>query len=96
MSNPDFESGVCKIQNGLSALLTNEEEIACGHLEERQGDANDIILTFTEDVERKKREARRLGYRNCDCILGSVAEVEKLRSIAKTIFTLNRNKTSRS
>ena len=95
LPDPFFESGVCKIQNGLTSLLTEEEKMACRHLEEPGADhANNIALTFADVVEKTKSELQAVRYCNCNCILGSVAEVERLWSIAKNILTPSRNNTS--
>ena len=57
-------------------------------------DDDDRNISFDERVKRNKRRRlnRQEKYRKCEFILGSVAEVERLWSIAKNVRTVNRRR----
>ncbi len=80
--------------------MTDAEKSACKCLvspaTETTGSAQDIkhhgALTMSQRINlgKRKRMERNDKYMNCDFILGSVAEIERLWSIAKNILTDNR------
>ena len=45
LPDPNFESGVTKIQMGLNASMTNDEKIACSKL------LNNVVGSFEEEDE---------------------------------------------
>ena len=52
-------------------------------------------IEYEERLRRRKRQRENpSGYRNCDFILGSAAEVERLWSIATNVLTDERKKMS--
>ena len=100
---PDFESGVVKIQRGESGAMNDAEKLACVSLlkvhqvaaeDEAAGAEVEEEETDFLDVVRAEEAAALKGntsqYINCDFILGSVAEVERLWSTAKHILTEER------
>ena len=100
LRDPDFESGVCKIQNGMTDLMTDEEKTACGKLllggEEDSSDSDrEGEVSYEERLRKRKRQRDNpSGYMNCDFILGSAAEVERLWSVASHVLTDERKNTS--
>lgn len=96
-----FMSGVVKIQRQEFENLSGAEKEACECLLlEDHGDQKHASDTSQQDaqvsiddiIERTKR-LRLSGqseYRNCDFILGSVAEVDRLWSVAENVRTVNR------
>ena len=88
MTDIHFESGVCKIQThkahlltdaeieALQALLiTNQQTVAQHYNSDSKGNEFDDALN--EAIADNNKE---LTYHNCDFILGSVVEVERLWS----------------
>ena len=58
---PDFESGVCNIQNGMTDLMTDEEKMACWKLllggEEDSSDSDrEGEVSYEEGLRRRKRQ----------------------------------------
>ena len=94
----DFESGVCKIQNGSTELMTDEEKEACQSLlleTEEDSSSSDEEISYEERLRRRKMERENpSGFMDADFILGSAAEVERLWSIANNVLTDERKKTS--
>ena len=94
----DFESGVCKIQSDSIGLMTEAEKQACVILSKTRNsstvceDSNSKNLSFEQKIARKKRrfEKNTSSYINCDFILGSSAEIERVWSISKYILTDHR------
>jgi hypothetical protein len=101
LPDPYFVSGVCKIQMGDPNSLTEEEVEACRHLEEGEqsdGEIDNEGMSLEDKIQlnRKKRKAgtsrdRKSKYKNVDFILGSAAEVERLWSSCKHVFTAHRS-----
>ena len=99
LKDPDFELGVCKIQEGLTDTMTEEEKTACEKLllerDEESGESSEEELAYEERLRRRKQKRENpSGYMDCDFILGSAAEVERLWSIANHVLTDERKKTS--
>ena len=87
LKNAEFETGVCKIQNGMAEVMMAHEKVACEKLLlETDGDLSDTSeeeVTYEERLRRRRRKRENpSGYVTCDFILGSAAEVERLWSIA--------------
>ena len=93
VKDPYFESGVTKIQRGNKSDMTAEEKDACKNLLlSSRGDyvmdtnnGHDIDqLSFKERYDSKRRRVNSSvdKYIDCSFILGSVAEAERLWSIA--------------
>ena len=101
IENPEFEAGVVKIQREQAALLTDAEKAAVSGLlnaaaEETPQDPSPILFSspayLVEAMNKNRKrehENARLNntYVNCDFIAGSVAEVERLWSLAGHILT---------
>ena len=100
LHDPLFESGVCKIQNGTTELMTVGEKEACKSLlvnddGNSSGSDQEEEIDYEERLrQRKQQRENPLGYMNCDFILGSAAEVERLWSIATNVLTDERKKMS--
>ena len=100
LRDPLFESGVCKIQNGTTELMTAGEKEACESLlviddGNSSGSDREEEIEYEERLRRRKRQRENpSGYRNCDFILGSAAEIERLWSIATNVLTDERKKMS--
>jgi len=101
--NPVFESGVVKIQRNEFNLMTDAEKDACSKLilersvlPDANPTASDHGTSMYQRIQMKKR--RRIEtestYRNCDFILGSVAEVERLWSVCNALLSDNRKRMS--
>ena len=96
--NSDFESGVCKIQSNSLGMMTENEKTACKLLprtsKKSASSVNEgkIRHSFYKTLERKRQklEKKECMYINCDFILGSTAEIERLWSVAKNIMRDNR------
>ncbi len=98
--SPHFESGVITVQHQQLAEMTEAEKSACRRLvspgTETTGCAQDVkhhrALPLSEriNLEKWKRMERNDKYMNWEIILGSVAEFERLCSIAKNILSYNR------
>ena len=93
-TDPDFESGVIKLQEGKVNELTEEEREALQSL--RKEDQANVPgspepITMPEKIAKRKRDdAERVGSDervNVSWVLGSAAEVERLWSAAKHIPT---------
>jgi hypothetical protein len=94
LTDPDFESGVIKLQEGKVNELTEEEREALQNLRKEvqaNGPGSPEPITMPEKIAKRKRDAgERVGndeYVNVSWVLGSAAEVERLWSIAKYILT---------
>ncbi|KAI0560856.1 Ribonuclease H-like protein [Gracilaria domingensis] len=97
--DPIFESSVVKIQRGLQTELTEDKKESVQCLKQpdtvsevHAGIASGNVGTGIAARLTKKRKVvmKKEKYMNCDFILGSVAEVERLWSIAKNVLTDNR------
>ena len=91
-THPDFESGVCKIQQGIwhKKMLTREESNACNSLLktyldgiptqeiENNKESNDSEDDIIDKQEKRKHQEieGKSKYINCDFIMGSAAIVE--------------------
>eukprot|EP00171_Calliarthron_tuberculosum_P005814 IDg5814t1 len=97
-----FENGVSKIQRNLSHQLTREEKEACQSLKidtdlsstsgmetESQSTTGSLMASRINRLKRK-RITQEEEYMNCNFILGSVAEIERLWSIAGKIRAVDR------
>ncbi|KAI0565914.1 hypothetical protein FGB62_13g233 [Gracilaria domingensis] len=90
--NAVFERGVCKIQSNRAQELTIAESEACSRLLISNGltqcfDTDGNNVSYSERLDRRKRQKKVLTeYRDCSFILGSVAEVERLWSVADNIL----------
>lgn len=97
LPDPDFISGVAKIQRNQEVIMTEDEKEACEHLK-APADANNPeegnhTLTIRESLEmRKKHKVACLEdrYKNVDYICGPAAEVERLWNVAKHVLTTQR------
>lgn len=91
-SKPTFESGVVNIQDSLKEKLSKDKKQAVSMLREigviRR--CKFIPLQHLQWLKKRKPEITGKEHINCDLILGSVSEVERLRSISKYVFTENR------
>ena len=96
-SNPDFVTGVAKIQQGVAYELdmTRDEKDACAHLlkapleeEEAEVDEEDFMATVNANDKRKAKEmAGESDYINCKFILGSSASTcEAMWSVADEVL----------
>lgn len=94
-----FESGVCKIQENRVAAMSEAERRACVrllHPVEDSGEEDVNVGTSMMEYKQRLHQWKRrkvmvdVGYLNCGFILGSVAEVERLWSVADNILTDNR------
>ena len=105
LPDPDFTSGVIKIQNKDDSNMTQREEEACVCLLINYTDAyvaENISECFQDRMSKsKKRKVSELEgtdvrskYHNIDYIGGSAAEVEQLWSEAKFVVTAHRYKMS--
>ncbi|KAI0567298.1 Ribonuclease H-like protein [Gracilaria domingensis] len=90
LTDPLFESSVCKIQRGEAHLLSIEEKKACEILRVPNNEHNttsELSEGFTATYEerlrqRKRRKIREDEYFNCDFIFGSTTQVERLKFAA--------------
>ena len=93
---PTFEKAVVKIQSGLEEQLSAAEKDKVSMLRENveesasQSDSSSTVTMAERLLKKRKTEVTRNQYTNCDFILGSVAEVERLWSISKYVFRENR------
>jgi hypothetical protein len=94
LPDPDFISGVCKIQNGNIGDMADDEKEACSHLRANVGEEEEAAatLTFQEKLTKmrnKKRSSACLDaqFENVDYIIGSAAEVERVWSVARYVLT---------
>lgn len=98
--DPHFESGVFKLQQGLSNNLTENEREACKKLEiqsrSQSKKPSTERTTMSERIaaRKRKRENGENKYMNTNFILGSVAEVERMWSTAKNILSDKRMRMS--
>jgi len=94
--NASFESGVSKIQTGDIGSMNEEERRACEILEIEQDETFESVqnssLTMAQKLVSGKRRCieRDTKYRNCNFVVGSVAIVERLWSVANYIYCDNR------
>ena len=71
LRDPDFESGVCKIQNGMTDLMTDEEKMDCGKLllggeEDSSNSDREGEVSYEERLRKRKRQwDNPSGYMNC-------------------------------
>lgn len=94
VTDADFESGVIKIQAGCPDELTDAEKTAVQCLKSdhaeagsADGSSNGEYLSMKERLaKRRKITATNRTYIPCNFILGSVAEVERVWSIAKHLL----------
>ena len=95
-----FESGVVKIQSGKQHEITTDEEKAVKCLlagnfvseENNEIQVNPRSMIERINKRRKVSESNKTKYIDCSFILGSVAAVERLWSIAKYVCTSNRRR----
>eukprot|EP00171_Calliarthron_tuberculosum_P002931 IDg2931t1 len=96
VTDPHFESGVVKIQNGNEDSLTIDEKNACEKLRIsrliRSSSSLSEGRTIADKLANGKRRCvePRSKYRNCGFILGSAAEVEGLWSVCNYVLTNHR------
>lgn len=92
-----FETGVVKVQRGDISAMTPEEKEACSRLKLSASNSREescrTNLTMADRIAAKKRhrENNKEEYMNCGFILGSVAEVERLWSVAGNVLANNRS-----
>ena len=101
-----FESGVVKIQQNRSMDMNDIERDACKDLidnyydnvdsetvndnDDHGLDEDDDVMKAVKDIKEKMETNNQSGYVNCDFIMCSAAEVERLWSIAINILTEER------
>ncbi len=100
MTSPFFESGVVKIQRGHEDEMSAAEKHAVECLRKIEDHSNmnatgNAQSTAPRTISERLAKRRKVGhgtesYINCDFILGSVAEVERLFSMAKYVMAENR------
>lgn len=98
--SPHFESGVIKIQRQRISEMTEDEKEACKMLRSVSSEISpsqfdnetNVQLSMAQRIAlgKRKRMEKTESYLNCDFILGSVAEIERLWSVARNILTDNR------
>ncbi|KAI0559108.1 Ribonuclease H-like protein [Gracilaria domingensis] len=93
LADPFFESGVCKIENNRAHQLTEVEVTACNRLLLTSEPVHTSLsqvdgpASYSERLHRrKKQKISDARYRDCSFILGSVAEMERLWSVADNIL----------
>ena len=93
VTDPHFESGVVKIQRKQMHELSDLEKQACvrlqnGSVESEVNSTSLARLSMTERIARSKRRriCSGVSYINCEFIVGSVAEVERLWSKARALL----------
>jgi hypothetical protein len=100
--NPEFQSGVIKLQNGEAATLSQDERDAVQSLLLHHGDDPVEVLEipgeeveavpgrnrFAEQLAKRRRleEAALTEYADCSYIMGSTAKVERLFSKARHLM----------
>ena len=94
-TDPLFESAVVKLQNGVSGTLTEDEKVAvrslrvknAGSSGEGAGTSN-RFMSMKERLEKRRKLSMtpESTYIPCNFVLGSVAEVERVWSIAKHLL----------
>ena len=95
--NSTFCSAIVKIQHNETENLSDAEKYAVGCMlmssEDESAAAvnDDVDISIDSLIEKNKlrRLIQKSNYRNCDFALGSIAEVERLWSIAKNARTVN-------
>eukprot|EP00171_Calliarthron_tuberculosum_P001364 IDg1364t1 len=94
-----FETGVCKLQKGMANTLTacEKEAVRCLRKESSTQDPlpSSRSSRQSEGISERLRKRQKLsasndGYIDTRFLLGSVAEVERLFSVAKNVLTENR------
>ena len=92
-----FEDGVTKIQNGETKKLSKVEKEAVKHLRRASNDeeikhvATSSLSIHERLAKRRKLKGQLDEYVNRDFILGSVAEAERVWSVAKYILSEHRS-----
>ena len=95
---PAFESGAYKLLKGFERDLTDEEKIALQGLKKESVEAlEEVVATGPISMAERMAKRRKVGlftdnYGNCLFILGSVARVERLWSIANYTLTTSRRR----
>lgn len=89
-----FLSAVVKIQNGECNNLTPDEKATVSDLRSSSSQVTNV-LSQNSSMEERLSKRRKISsaaqeYVNCDFILGSVAEVERIWSISKHVLTVER------
>lgn len=97
--NKSFESGVIKIQRNSIRTMTQAEKRACrALLLESEGNIDDMNAAessvLSEIKKRRKLSHSSPKYMDASFILGSVALVERLWSLARNVLTDNRKNCS--
>ncbi len=100
MTSPFFSSGVVKIQRGYKDEMFAAEKHAVECLRKIEDHSNNNVTENAQSTaprimserlaKRRKVEHGTESYINCDFILRSVAEVERLLSMAKYVMPENR------
>lgn len=96
-TDPDFESGIVKLQKGEANQLTSAEKVAVCMLEK---DVEDVVpdsdsdreMLMDERLNKRRKIDKNCQYRSADFVLGSSAEVERIWSTAKYILSDTRSK----
>eukprot|EP00171_Calliarthron_tuberculosum_P001491 IDg1491t1 len=98
----DFENGVTRIQRGEADQMTDSEREACKTLLQPSAasathedcttspEGQELSIASMVRERKRRRLLQREKYVNCNFILGSVAEVERLWSIAKNVRSSSR------
>lgn len=93
---PAFESAIVKIQKGYEESLTKTEQESVSSLLLSPAD-NDVeeslsrTLTIEERLAKRQRVCKTSAYINCNFVLGSVAEAERVWSICKYVLSDHRS-----
>eukprot|EP00171_Calliarthron_tuberculosum_P002072 IDg2072t1 len=92
---PIFETAVVKIQKGDEDKMTKEEKESVSSLlrSSAQVEAPESLtrpLTMEERLEKRQKVSRISDYINCDFVLGSIAESERVWSICKYVLSDHR------
>ena len=79
--------------------MTENEHLACSKLRlesinNSSQDENEELSYMERIMKRQKKSDSEYNYGNCDFILGSVAEVERLWSICDNVLNDHRNRMS--
>lgn len=93
--NPVFEAAVLKLQNNNEEQLTRAEKAAVVSLHKCESDTTagneEQKLTFKQKLAKRQKLEAPGKYICADFVLGSVAEVERVWSMAKFIMSDKRN-----
>lgn len=96
VKSPHFERAVVKLQRGLENELTDVERSAVVHLRMQSiSEPEPVTNNGLQNMKERMAKKRNVGheeneYPNFDFILGSVARVNRLWSIAKYVSTYYR------